>query len=137
MAQSLYTSLFSSSEIFSQIRNELGLLISVLNATEEHAQKAHAEGSQFTELKDALNNCHDILRDLSKLKAHFDSVGPQTQVTWERMGWTEDELTNIRSKISVHINVLNVLNTQMIRWALQISCIMRSWQLIPDQNFAG
>lgn len=115
LAHSLYKSLFSSSELFSQIRNELGLLVSVLNATEEHTRKVHTDNEQLPELKDALSKCHSALRDLSRLKEHFDSVGPQTQVTWERMGWAEDELVDIRSKFTLYINVLNVLNTNMIR----------------------
>ncbi|KAJ5635300.1 uncharacterized protein N7484_008613 [Penicillium longicatenatum] len=115
IAQSLYTSLFSSSELFNQIRNELGLFVSILNVTEEHTQRAHAKSNHFTELKDTLDNCNGVLHDLSKLKDHFDTVGPQTQVTWERMGWAEVEIADIRSRLSVYINVLNVLNTQIIQ----------------------
>lgn len=127
IAQSLYQSLFTLSELFSQIRNELGLFVSVLNVTKEHTQKAHAESIHFTDLEDALNNCNDVLHDLSKLKGHFDTVGPQTQITWERMGWAEVQLADIRSRLSVYINVLNVLNTQMMRLALLLPCIMRLW----------
>lgn len=89
--------------------------MSILSATEEHTQKAQTQSNQFPELKCALEHCNDVLSDLTKLKTHFDGVGPQSQLTWERMGWAEAELENVRSKLSVYINVLNVLNTRMIR----------------------
>lgn len=114
IAQSLYSSLFTSSEIFSQVRNEIGLLVTVLNATEEHAKKAHAESLCSSELKKALDNCKDALSELSKLKEHFDSVGPQTQVTWERMDWSKTELTNIKLSLSLYIQVLNTLIARMM-----------------------
>ncbi|KAJ6018142.1 hypothetical protein N7451_001521 [Penicillium sp. IBT 35674x] len=115
LAHSLYKSLFTSSDFFGQVGNELGLLVSVLNATEEHTQKVNADNAQLPELHEALNKCHHVLCDLSQLKEHFDNVGPQTQVTWERMGWGVDELVDIRAKLLLYIQVLNVLNTNMIR----------------------
>lgn len=111
-AQSLYKSLFTSSESFTEIRNEVGLLVSVLGATEEHARKAQAQAIHFPQLKTALENCDKALRDLIKLKSHSDL---QSQTDWERFGGTERNLADIRSKLSMYTNTLNVLNTQMIQ----------------------
>ncbi|KAJ5157783.1 uncharacterized protein N7482_008883 [Penicillium canariense] len=115
LADSIYKSLFNSADLFDQVRNELGLLVAVLNATEEHTQKFHLDDTQLPNLNDALNRCHGVLRELSELKDRFDNVGPQTRVTWERMGWGEAELVDIRTKLLLYIQVLNVLNTNMIR----------------------
>ncbi|KAJ6085866.1 hypothetical protein N7486_010147 [Penicillium sp. IBT 16267x] len=115
LAKTLYKSLFSSSELFGQIRDKLGLLVAVLDATEEHTQGFHAGIEQIPGLKEALGNCYSALDDLSRLKDHFDGVTPQTQVTWERMGWADHELVDLSSKITTYINGLNVLNANMIR----------------------
>lgn len=116
LANSIYKSLFSASDQFDQVRNELGLLISVLNATEEHTPEFRPGDPRIDELNDALNGCRDVLQDLQRLKEHFDDVGPQTQVTWERMGWGVEELAEIRGKFSLQIQALNLLNTAMLRW---------------------
>lgn len=115
LAKSLFSSLFNSPELFGQIRDKLGLLVAVLDATEEHTQGAHAGNNQIPGLKEALSNCHNVLIDLSRLKDHFDGVTPQTQVTWERMGWADDELVDLSSKLTTYINGLNVLNANIIR----------------------
>jgi hypothetical protein len=55
-----------------------------------------------------------------RLKDHFDNIGPQTQVTWERMGWGVEELAGIKGQFSLHIQVLNLLNTNLLRWVHMI-----------------
>ncbi|KAJ6002807.1 hypothetical protein N7451_005354 [Penicillium sp. IBT 35674x] len=114
LANSLFKSLFNYSELFGQIRDKLGLLVAVLDATEEHAQGLQKGNEQLSGLDEALGNCHSALDDLSRLKAHFDGVTAQTQVTWERMGWADDELTDLSSKLTTYISGLNVLNDNII-----------------------
>ncbi|KAJ5242392.1 uncharacterized protein N7469_000719 [Penicillium citrinum] len=92
LAQSLYKSLFNSSDLFAQVRNELGLLVSVLNLTQEHTPKFQPDDPRLSELDDARDKFHDALRELVQLKDHFDDVGPQSQITWERLGWGVEEL---------------------------------------------
>ncbi|KAJ5813971.1 uncharacterized protein N7503_000721 [Penicillium pulvis] len=121
LANSLFKSLFNSSELFGQIRNKLGLLVAVLDATKEHTQGVQAGNEQVKGLEEALANCHSTLTDLSRLKDHFDGVNPQTQATWERMGWREDDLVDLSSKLTTYINGLNVLNDNILRWGLRIS----------------
>ena len=101
--------------MFSQVKDELGLLVSVLIATEEFASNFRSDDPKLAEMNNILTACHGSLRDLKRIKDHFDDVGPETQVTWERMGWRTEELTDIRSKFSLHIQVLNLLNTNMLR----------------------
>ncbi|KAJ5556823.1 hypothetical protein N7494_000738 [Penicillium frequentans] len=116
LANSLFKSLFNpSSGLFSEIRDKLGLLVAVLDATKEHTQGVDAGDKQIEGLKEALSNCHSTLTDLSRLKDHFDGLTPQTQVTWERMGWTDEELVDLSSKLTIYINGLNVLNDNILR----------------------
>ncbi|KAJ5600106.1 hypothetical protein N7450_001173 [Penicillium hetheringtonii] len=119
LAQSLYKSLFNSSDLFAQVRNELGLLVSVLNLTQEHTPKFQPDDPRLSELDDARDKCHDALRELVQLKDHFDDVGPQSQVTWERLGWGVEELVEIRTKLSIYIQALNVINCSISRSSIE------------------
>ena len=89
----------------------------MLNATEEHFPKFQPHDPQIPQLNDALSGCRAILQDLHRLKEHFDNIGSQTQITWERMGWGLEELADIRGKFSLQIQMLNLLNTNMLRYA--------------------
>ncbi|KAH0555629.1 hypothetical protein GP486_006427 [Trichoglossum hirsutum] len=59
-------------------------------------------------------NCHGILEDLQELKQHFDSVGTQTQVTWEREQWRAEELAEIRSRLTATTSSLNTVYSKLI-----------------------
>jgi hypothetical protein len=119
-AQSLYKSLFGSSDLFTQVRNELGLLVSVLNVTEEYTPRFQPDDPKLSELNDARDKCHHALYELSQFKDHFDNVGPQAQVAWERSDWGGTELLDIRSKLTLYIQMLNALNSSISRYDLQL-----------------
>lgn len=59
-------------------------------------------------------NCHEILNDLLKLKEHYDSVGTQTQITWDREQWRADELEDIRSRLDSATTSLNTGYSRLI-----------------------
>lgn len=134
LANSLFKSLFNSSGLFSQIRDKLGLLVAVLDVTKEHTQGVYTGDEQIEGLKEALSNCHSTLTDFSRLKDHFDGVTPQTQNTWERMGWTDDELVDLSSKLTTYINGLNVLNDNILRWGLRISWATNVWLIMSGRS---
>ena len=69
------------------------------------------------QLRDISQNCYGVLGDLQSLKEHFDSVGTQTQHTWERMGLRADDLANIRSRITSYVGMLNLFNTNTLRYS--------------------
>lgn len=113
LAESLYRSLFSPSELFGRFQNELGMLISVLNATENYAP-CDAKDTHRRVLNASLKECHDVLLELSKMKSHFDSMDHQTQVTWERLKWGLNDLEDMKTRLATYIQNLTMLNTNMI-----------------------
>ncbi|OQD80373.1 hypothetical protein PENANT_c036G02396 [Penicillium antarcticum] len=117
LAQSLYHSCFNSSDIFNQARNDLGLLVSVLDVTQKYISDRQSNDAQSPELDRALASCYEVLTDLSRMKEHFDSVGYQAQTTWERMGWSTDELAEMRARLSICIQTLNLLATTEKRYS--------------------
>ncbi|KAF3391773.1 hypothetical protein F1880_007807, partial [Penicillium rolfsii] len=115
LAQSIYKSLFNASDLFTPFRDELGLLVSLLIVTEEHAPIFRPDDPQLSEFDNVLTDCYDVLQDLVRLKEQFNNIDTQRQVTRERMGWGVDELAEIRGKLSLHIQVLNFLITRTLR----------------------
>ena len=69
------------------------------------------------QLCDISQNCYRVLGDLQSLKEHFDSVGTHIQYAWERMGLHADDLANIRSRIASYVSMLNLFNTNTLRYS--------------------
>jgi len=106
----------TSSELFTQVQNELGALLAVLETTEDNSNELHFDADHHPQLCRLSRDCHQVLQDLQRLKGHFDSVGTQGQLTWERMGWGTHELADIRSRLMSYIGVLNVFNSNIIKY---------------------
>ena len=87
--------------------------------TEEHSPEFRPGDPQIPQLNDALSGCRTVPQDLQRLKEHFDNVGPQTQVTWERMGWVLEELAEISGQDPSQIQILNLLNTNNVTVSMQ------------------
>ena len=81
----------------------------------ENLEGTGENSTLFSDIDEKLQNCHWVLLDLQGFKDNFDSMRPQTQVTWERMEWKKDELAEIRARLSSYVNLLNLLNVNMIK----------------------
>lgn len=106
----------TSSESFKQVQNELGSLLAVLETTEDNSNEAHFDDDQQAHLCTLSQNCHQVLQDLQRLKARFDSMGTKTQPTWERMGWGIDDLADIRLRLISYTGMLNVFNSNIMKY---------------------
>ena len=115
LVHALHYSFFTSSDIFRQVQNELALLLVALDTAKENLEGASVKDSLLSELDKELQNCHWVLLELKDVKDHFESVGSQTQLTWEREGWKLDELADIRARLSSYVGILNMLNINMIK----------------------
>lgn len=115
-ARLLYRSCLISSDLFKHVQNELAALLSALEATEEICLELRIDVNNHPTLCNLSQSSHKVLQDLQEMKTHFDTVGAQSQVTWERMGWGVEELEDIRETISSHIATLNLVNTNMIKY---------------------
>jgi hypothetical protein len=69
-------------------------------------------------LCDLSRNCHGILKDFQTLKEHFDSVGTQTQITWEREQWCAQDLADIRARLTATTSQLNAVYSKLTLYVL-------------------
>ncbi|KAB8220169.1 ankyrin repeat-containing domain protein [Aspergillus novoparasiticus] len=101
--------------MFKQVQTELALLLVALDTLKENLESTNSNDTLLSELDKELQNCHWVLLDLETLKEHFESVGPDTQVTWEREGWKMDEVAEIRARLSSYVGMLNLWSINMIK----------------------
>lgn len=116
MARTLHHSLFISSDTFKQVQTKLALLLVALNTFKENLESTNSSDTLLSELDKEPQNCHWVLLDLEALKEHFESVGPDTQVTWEREGWKIDEVAEIRARLSSYVGMMNLWSINMIKY---------------------
>ncbi|GMF74578.1 unnamed protein product [Aspergillus oryzae] len=116
LARTLHHSLFISSDTFKQVQTKLALLLVALNTFKENLESTNSSDTLLSELDKEPQNCHWVLLDLEALKEHFESVGPDTQVTWEREGWKIDEVAEIRARLSSYVGMLNLWSINMIKY---------------------
>ena len=88
------------------------MLLAALEAIEQNSVDLLVDVDRDPTLCSLSRNCHQVLQDLQDLKAHFDGIGTQAQLTWERMGWGTDELADIRARLLSYIGTLNLFNAK-------------------------
>jgi len=88
----------------------------VLETTEENSNELRFGADHDPHLCTLSQNCHQVLQDLQRLKARFDSFGTQSQRTWERMGMGTDDLEDIRSRLISYTGMLNVFNSSIMMY---------------------
>jgi hypothetical protein len=125
LARSLHRSFFTSSGQFKPVQNELAALMSVLEAVEEDRTRFQVDCNKESALCNVSRDCHGILKDLQGLKQRFDSVGTQTQRTWERLEWYVEDLADIRTRLTTTVSSLNLLYTTLIRYIYKIEIAVR------------
>jgi hypothetical protein len=125
LARSLHRSFFITSNQFKALQNDLAALMSMLEATVEDSPGFNIDCDNEPALCSLSQNCHGILSDLEELKRHFDSVGTQTQMTWEREQWRTEELVEIGSKLTTTTSSLNTVYPKLIQYVSEMETAVR------------
>jgi hypothetical protein len=120
LARSLHRSFFGSSNQFTPLQSDLAALMSMLEAIVEDGPNFNIDCDNELALCNLSRNCHGILNDLQELKQHFDSVGTQTQITWEREQWRAEELAEIRSRLATTTSFLNTVYSKLIQYVCEM-----------------
>ncbi len=118
VGRSLYRSCQGSAGFFQQSQNELGALLTLLGMTEENFKEHRSYASFDPQIQNLSEECHKTFEDLQRLKTHYDCLPTQSQITWERMGWGDAEMGEIKSRITSHLNLLHIVNGNLIKYVL-------------------
>lgn len=65
-----------------------------------------------------LANCRSTLKDLNEAVDKYKSLGTQSQRTWDRLGYSRDEMKVLRDRLEFHLNVVNAFLTSVNTSAL-------------------
>lgn len=124
-ARSLHRSFFSSSNQFTPLQSDLAALMSMLEAIMEDGPGFGIDCDNEPVLCNLSRSCYGILNDLQELKQHFDSVGTQTRITWEREQWCAEELAEIRSRLTATTSSLNTAYSKLIQYVCEMETAVR------------
>jgi len=114
LAWNLYKSCKESSDEFRRISGEVASLHVVLKETEEYlAETRDLSPSRDARLAVLIDGVKDVLKDLEKLLAGYDSLGTQAQRTWDRMRWGLQDLADVRSRIVSNTTLLTAFNSSL------------------------
>ncbi|KAH0563216.1 hypothetical protein GP486_002218 [Trichoglossum hirsutum] len=115
-AWKVYKACRNSSEEFKSVAAEVASLHVVLKETEEYVtERAASLGSDREAQLEALGKeCREVLQDLEKLLLRYESLGTQTQRTWDRMRWCSEDVSAARQRLSTSTALLTSFNLNLV-----------------------
>lgn len=63
-----------------------------------------------------MNGCNECLRDLQASISKYNDLPTSSQLTWERMEWARDELSDLQGRVGRSIALLSTLNSFLVKW---------------------
>ena len=115
LAWQLYKSCKDSSDDFKIVANDVVSLHIVLKEIEEQYKEQTLERSQQVHLATLTRNTRGVLKELETLLEKYDSLGTQSQRTWDRMRWGMEDVKRLREQLTSSTAMLSIFNTSLIR----------------------
>lgn len=135
IAWRLYKKCRESSEDFRRLSTELASLDAVLRETAEYVEEhGNLDISRRNRLEILCQGCASTLNDLEGLVSRYESLGTQSQRTWDRMRFGLNDLSEVRSRLVSTTTLLNAYNTTLIKQARpapSICCRIFANQITP------
>lgn len=115
-AWNIYKACKESGDDFKKLSSEVASLHVVLKESEEYIEEyTDLPASRKNRLKILTDGCDGVLKDLEKLLKSYESLGTQSQRTWDRMRFGLEDLADIRSRLISQITLLTAFNSILIR----------------------
>lgn len=110
LAWDVYKICKESSNDFRRISTEVASLHVVLKETEEFLHEEENENRLLNDrrrgrLKTLLDTSTDVLEDLKRQLASYESLGTHSQRTWDRLRWGLEDVADVRSRL-ISINTM-------------------------------
>lgn len=103
---------------FGEATRELSSLHTVLSVVREDARNPHSAFSQLDPdrrqaILQVVANCGEAVRELECLLTRYERLGRRDRRTWDALKFGSEPLSDIRSKLVMHLSSLNVLLTSL------------------------
>jgi DNA-binding ferritin-like protein (Dps family) len=105
----------------------------VLKESEETVFARPLSPIQQERLKAIGDGCHHVLEDLEKLVKKYESLGTQSQRTWDRLRWSAKDVAELRARLTSHITLLTAYISCV---APHVSCQRISLTLIHNESLS-
>ena len=115
LAWQVYKSCKDSSDDFKTIANDVVSLHIVLKEIEEQYKEQTLERNQQVHLAKLTQNTRNVLKDLEALLEKYDSLGTQSQRTWDRMRWGLEDINKLKERLTSSTTMLSIFNSSLIR----------------------
>ena len=91
---------------FRNISSEVLSLHAVLKESEETLLVPPPSPTSVARLRIVLEGCTHVLNDLQALVKKYESLGSKSKVTWDRMKWGTEDITEIRARLTSNVALL-------------------------------
>jgi hypothetical protein len=103
---------------FANLAQETQSLHAILQETEEVLRDSHTKVTRVQQrrLQGVTDGCRSVLVDLEAVLQKYESLGTQSRMTWDRMGYATEGIAEIRSRLISHALLLSsfVQTSQMV-----------------------
>ena len=114
LAWQVYKSCKDSSDDFKTVADDVVALHIVLSEVVEPLKVQPISSPRQAHLAALTRTCQAVLNDLEKLLQKYDSLGSQSQRTWDRMRWGLEDISQLRGRLSNSTAMLTAFNTSLI-----------------------
>jgi len=99
LAWSVYKSCRDAPESFGNISVEVLSLHALLKEVEEVFAGQIISESRKASLATISNGCSSVLQDLEALVNKYDGIGSKSKITWNRMNWGSENISELRARL--------------------------------------
>jgi hypothetical protein len=123
LAWNIYSSCKNSPAEFNNISNEVASLSVVLDTTAVHILQHGIDQSSEAELGLLETGCRTVLRDIQRLLRQYDHLGARRRNLWQRVRWSSEDISGIRSRLTSNVTLLTAFNSTLTKCVLLLSLI--------------
>ncbi|KAF8246368.1 hypothetical protein K440DRAFT_553579 [Wilcoxina mikolae CBS 423.85] len=109
----IYRACKDSGGVFQEVESVLSSFHVVLKETDELIKEGGLNAQRESHLEQIRSDCRAVLDDLECLLKKYDSLGTQTQRTWDRLRWGLENINAISVRIIHHTGILTAFNTTL------------------------
>ena len=95
---------------YAELSGEVSYLYTVIKETEEMLSQQSLTAKQQAGLATCRQGCEDVLQNLNNLLIKYESLGTQSQRTFDRMGFGNQDMKDIRLRLVSNVSMLDAFN---------------------------
>ena len=110
----LYKKCKDSPGNYRELASEVGTLHNVIKETEELLSQQELTPKQKDKLQASMVGCNEVLEHLDQLLAKYESLGTNSQRTFDRMEFGLQDVNSIRLRLVSNVTLLDAFNNAYV-----------------------